>query len=407
MRCRFCNTPLKTEFIDLGFSPPSNSFLTPEQLNGPEVHYPLKLMVCSDCLLVQIDEYKRSKDIFNDGYVYFSSISSSWVEHARRYSDGIIERLGLGPASSVVEIAANDGYLLQFFKAKGVPCLGVEPCANVAASAREKGLEIVTEYFSTMLARKMKASGQRADLIIGNNVLAHVPDVRDFVGGMKILLEQKGVITMEFPHVMRLLDENQFDTIYHEHFSYFSLHTVRRIFAEFGLGIFDVEELPTHGGSLRIYAGHLDESARVSQAVQGLLEREADRGMHGLEGYLGFQAKADKVKNDLLAFLIQVRRDGRTVCGYGAAAKGNTLLNYAGVRPDLLNFVVDASPHKQGLYTPGMHIPVRAPEVIQQVRPDYVLVLPWNIQAEIMTQLSFISDWGGRFVVPIPSLEVI
>ena len=407
MRCRFCDTFLDVDFIDLGFSPPSNSFLRWEQLNDPEVYYPLKLLICSECLLVQIDEHKRRSELFNDEYAYFSSFSQSWVEHSRRYVDSIVERLGLGTDSHVLEIAANDGYLLQFFKQKCIPCVGIEPSGNVAEAAQKKGIRIVKQYFSTSLAKSLAAMGPKPDLVIGNNVLAHVPDVRDFVRGLKILLDRTGVVTMEFPHLMRLMDENQFDTIYHEHFSYFSLYTVRRIFAEFGLEVFDVEELTTHGGSLRIYAMHADEAEPTTLAIRDLLEREATKGMHRVEGYSGFQAMANKVKNDLLEFLIQAVSEGNTVCGYGAAAKGNTLLNYAGVRPDLLPFIVDVSPHKQNLFTPAMHIPVKAPEAIAKTRPDYVLILPWNIKNEIMSQHSYIREWGGRFVVPIPTLDVL
>jgi len=401
MKCRFCDRELTHEFIDLVNSPPSNSFLTKD-------FYPLKLFVCDKCFLVQIDEYKKSDDIFNKDYAYFSSFSTSWLEHAKKYVDMITDRLELSTASHVMEIASNDGYLLQYFLKKQIPCLGIEPSANTAQAAREKGVDTLEEFFGAESAERLVQEERKADLIIGNNVLAHVPDINDFVSGLKIALKNSGVVTMEFPHVMRLIEENQFDTIYHEHFSYLSFHTVRRIFAEHGLVLFDVEELPTHGGSLRIYARHdEDDSKSVTSNVVGLLEKEASKGMLQLDYYLGFQQKADKVKYALLAFLLEQKEQGKKVVAYGAAAKGNTLLNYCGVKKDLIEFVVDASPHKQGKFLPGSHIPVVKEDEITRLKPDYVLVLPWNIKNEIMDQLNYIRDWGGKFVVAVPDLKIV
>ncbi|MEW5725701.1 MAG: class I SAM-dependent methyltransferase [Thermodesulfobacteriota bacterium] len=404
MNCRFCRTPLEHQFIDLVSAPLSNAFLTREQLDEPEVYYPLKLYVCHACFLVQIDEYKKSGDIFKEDYAYFSSFSSTWLDHARRFVDLITGRLHLGPDSFVIEIAANDGYLLQYFLEKKVPCLGIEPSRNTAAAARAKGIEVITDFFGRRLAAELAAAGRRADLLIGNNVLAHVPDLHDFVGGLPVVLKEGGVVTMEFPHLMRLVDENQFDTVYHEHFSYFSLHTVEKVFARHGLVIFDVEELPTHGGSLRIYAARAgDAGMTISESVARLKEKETARGLTGLAYYQGFQEKADRVKYGLLDFLVRQKREGRTVAAYGAAAKGNTLLNYCGVKKDLIAFVADRSPHKQGKFLPGSHIPVVSEEELKRAKPDYVLILPWNIKDEIMAQLDYIRAWGGRFVVPLGS----
>ena len=408
MKCRFCDRELIHEFIDLVNSPPSNSFLTKEQMNEPEVFYPLKLFVCDKCFLVQIDEYKKSDDIFDKDYAYFSSFSTSWLDHARKYVDMITERLQLSTESHVMEIASNDGYLLQYFLGKQIPCLGIEPCANTAQAAREKGVDTLEEFFSAEFAERLVQEERKADLIIGNNVLAHVPDINDFVKGLKIALNPGGVVTMEFPHVMRLIEENQFDTIYHEHFSYLSFHTVRRIFAEHGLVLFDVEDIPTHGGSLRISARHdNDDSKPVTSNVAVLLEKEAARGMLKLDYYLDFQQKADKVKYALLSFFLEQKKAGKNVIAYGAAAKGNTLLNYCGVKKDLIEFVVDASPHKQGKCLPGSHIPVVAENEIKKTKPDYVLILPWNIKDEIMEQLSYIRKWGGKFVTAVPDLKII
>jgi len=408
VKCRFCHNQLTHEFIDLVNSPPSNSFLSLEELNQPEVFYPLKLFVCDKCFLVQIDEYKKSEEIFSDKYAYFSSFSSSWLEHARQYVKMITARLGLNQEAFVVEIGSNDGYLLQFFKEKNIPCLGIEPAKSTAEAARDKGIEVVTEFFDIKLAERLVKEGRKVDLIVGNNVLAHVPDINNFVDGLKILLEKNGVITLEFPHLMRLVEENQFDTIYHEHFSYFSFHTVTRIFSEHGLVLFDVDELPTHGGSLRIYAGHReDRSKELSPNVKDLYEKESAAGMGDLSYYLGFQDKANKVKYELLSFLLAQKREGKKVIAYGAAAKGNTLLNYCGIKKDLIQFVVDASPHKQGKFLPGSHIPVVAEGEIRRLKPDFVLILPWNIQPEIIQQLRYIREWGGNFLLPIPEPTVI
>lgn len=405
MHCRFCGTELKTEFIDLVNSPPSNSFLTAAQCNMPEVFYPLRLFVCHNCFLVQIGEHKACRAIFSDDYIYYSSFSSSWLRHAENYVEMIVSRLGLDASSEVLEIASNDGYLLQYFVARGIPCCGIEPSAKTGEAATKRGVKSLCAFFSLELATRLKAAGHKPDLIIGNNVLAHVPDIRDFVQGLKMLLPPRGLVTMEFPHLMRLVAENQFDTIYHEHFSYFSLTTVRRIFAEFGLTIFDVQELPTHGGSLRIYAGHPNVWPETD-ALHALCDREAEAGLGTLAYYEGFQAKADTIKNDLLAFLIEQKRHGRSVAGYGAAAKGNTLLTYAGVRQDLLPFIVDISPHKQSMFLPATHIPVTAEEQLVRHKPDFILILPWNIKEEIMAQLSYVREWGARFLVAVPGLQV-
>ena len=408
MKCRFCQHELTYEFIDLVNSPPSNSFLGPEDLNEPEVFYPLKLFVCDKCLLVQIDEYKKSEEIFSDKYAYFSSFSSTWLEHARQYVEMITPRLGLNKESFVVEIGSNDGYLLQYFKNKNIPCLGIEPAKSTADAARDKGIEVVSEFFGTKLAKQLAKEGRKADLILGNNVLAHVPDINDFVRGLKILLKKNGVITLEFPHLMRLIEENQFDTIYHEHFSYLSFRTVTRIFSKEGMVLFDVDELPTHGGSLRIYAGHQEErSKELSVNVEALHGKESAAGMDDLSYYLGFQDKANEVKYELLSFLLAQKREGKKVVAYGAAAKGNTLLNYCGIKKDLIEFVVDASPHKRGKFLPGSHIPVVAEGEIRKVKPDFVLILPWNIREEIIEQLNYIREWGGNFLLSIPEPIVI
>ncbi len=407
MKCRFCHHELTNVFIDLINSPPANSFLTKEQLNEPEVFYPLKLYVCENCFLVQIDEYKKSGEIFNQDYAYFSSFSTSWLEHAKRYVEMITDRLRLNAASHVIEIASNDGYLLQYLLEKQIPCLGIEPSANTAQVAREKGIETLEKFFGANLAKKLAQEGRKADLIIGNNVLAHVPDINDFVKGLKIALGPGGVITMEFPHLMRLVEQNQFDTIYHEHFSYLSFLAVQRIFVAHDLDIFDVEELPTHGGSLRIYAKHREDSAKaISSNVNALQKREFVAGVNDLSYYPGFQSKAGNVKYSLLSFLLEQKQSGTKVVGYGAAAKGNTLLNYCGVKKDLIEFVVDVSPHKQGKYLPGSHIPVVKEEEITRLKPGYVLVLPWNIRDEIMGQLSYIRKWGGKFVTAVPELKI-
>lgn len=408
MKCRFCHTELKHVFIDLVNSPASNSFLSTEQLNEPEVFYPLKVFTCHHCFLVQVDEYKKSDAIFNSGYVYFSSYSRTWLEHAKRYADLMTDRWGLNSDSRVIEIASNDGYLLQYFHEKNIPVLGIEPTANTAQVAVGKGISTVVDFFGVKLAKELAGQNRRADLLLGNNVLAHVPDIIDFTGGMKILLKPQGVVTMEFPHLMQLVDNSQFDTIYHEHFSYLSFTTVRQIFESQGLVLFDVEELSTHGGSLRIYARHAEDSSKpVSERTLALLEKEKAKGMSGLTYYDHFQQKALVVKMDLLTFLVEQKRAGKKVAAYGAAAKGNTLLNYCGVKNDMIAYVVDANPHKQGKWLPASHIPVVNEQHLKGDRPDFVLLLPWNLREEITQQLAYIRDWGGQFVIPIPQLQVI
>jgi len=408
MQCRFCKQELTDVFIDLVNSPASNSFLTAGQLNEPEVFYPLKVFTCSNCFLVQIDEYKKSDAIFNSEYVYFSSFSTSWLEHSRKYTEKMVDRFSLKRGSLVMEIASNDGYLLQYFVQKGIPVLGIEPTVNTAKVAVEKGIETVTDFFGVRLARQLAGTGRKADLLMGNNVLAHVPDIVDFVGGMKLILKEDGIITMEFPHLMQLVDNNQFDTIYHEHFSYLSFHTVQRIFESQGLVLFDVEEIPTHGGSLRIYARHRENAdMAVSPNVAALLLKESAAGMTTLAYYDHFQQKALKVKLELTDFLIRQKQAGKKVAAYGAAAKGNTLLNYCGISNDLLEFVADANPHKQGKWLPASHIPVVTEARLREQRPDYVVILPWNLKAEIVQQLAYIREWGGKFVIPIPHLQII
>ena len=407
MLCRFCKTPLHHVFIDLFNAPASNSFLTHDQLNEPEVFYPLKVFVCDNCYLVQVDEYKASDSIFNSNYAYFSSFSTTWLAHSKKYTEMAIQRFSLGKDSLAVEIASNDGYLLQYFVEKGVPVLGIEPTENTAEAAKRKGIETITEFFGTELAGKLKKMGVGADLLLGNNVLAHVPDIVDFVRGMKILLKPEGVITMEFPHLMQLVDNNQFDTIYHEHFSYLSFYTVERLFAEQGLTLFDVEEIPTHGGSLRIFGRHkANADLPVSENVTALRAREVAQGIDQPAYYQDFQRRAESVKLSLLQFLGNAKREGKTVGAYGAAAKGNTLLNYAGVKADLIEFVSDANPAKQNKYLPASHIPVVTEQRIKDDRPDYVIIFPWNIRDEISRQLAYIRDWGGRFVVFIPAFEI-
>lgn len=399
MNCRFCNTQLSQVFLDLGAAPPSNSFLKQEELNGPEVYYPLKLYTCPECFLVQVDEVKRSTEIFSSDYVYFSSFSSTWLAHAKAYVEATLPRLGLDKDSLVMEIASNDGYLLQYVREHGVPALGIEPTASTAAAARQKGIETLEEFFGVELATRLAAEGRRADLIVGNNVLAHVPDINNFVGGLRIALAPGGLVNMEFPHLFRLVESCQFDTVYHEHFSYLSLGTVRRIFAANGLCVFDAEELPTHGGSLRIHArAQSDPLAVETPRLAELLRMETGAGMQTMPYYQGFQERVERIKAELLGFLAEQTLARKTVAAYGAAAKGNTLLNFCGVKPGQVAFVCDASPHKQGLYLPGSRIPVRHPDAIRQEKPDFVLILPWNIKDEIKTQLAFIREWGGRFI---------
>jgi len=405
--CRFCGAPLETTFVNLGMSPLCESFVRPDQLAEMEPFYPLHAYVCGQCFLVQLQEFVTPGEIFTE-YAYFSSYSTSWVEHARRYAEMMIARFRLGRASKVMEIASNDGYLLQHFVAHGVPVLGIEPAANVAKVAIEKGVSSIVRFFGLQSAADIAAEHGRPDLLLGNNVLAHVPDINDFVGGMKILLAPHGVITMEFPHLARLMAENQFDTIYHEHFSYLSFVTVERIFAHHGITLFDVEELPTHGGSLRIYGRHQENAAlAVTGRIRELRQREIDEGFLTQECYRGFDERVKATKRKLLTFLIDAKQRGKKVVGYGAPGKGNTLLNYCGIRTDFLDFTVDANPYKQGKFTPGTRIPILAPEKLREARPDYVLILPWNLKDEISAQAAYVREWGGKFVVPIPEVRVV
>ncbi len=406
MNCRHCDTPLQHVFLDLGFAPPSNAYVNEAGLKAPELYFPLKLFVCTHCWLVQTEDYACADELFSHDYAYFSSISQSWLRHAADYARMITSRLQLNKQSFVIEVAANDGYLLKNFVAADIPCLGIEPTASTAAAAAELGIPILREFFGQALAQQLAAESKQADLILGNNVYAHVPDINDFTAGLKTILKPDGVITLEFPHLMRLLELNQFDTVYHEHFSYLSLHTVDRIFTAAGLRIWDVEELPTHGGSLRIYGCHAQAERAATGAVQRLLEEETLRGMQSLDIYQAFQACADKVKDDLNLFLIEQKRLGKSVAAYGAAAKGNTLLNYAGIKPDLLPYVCDAAPSKQGKFLPGNHIPVLPPAQLRERRPDIILILPWNITDEVIAQLADVRQWGAKFAVAIPALKV-
>jgi hypothetical protein len=403
--CRFCSTPLEHTFVDLGLSPVSNAFPGAGDLDKNEPFYPLHAFVCAECFLVQLEEFESPDQIFSD-YVYFSSYSDSWLAHAKTFADAATQRFDLGADSRVVEVASNDGYLLQYFKQSGVPVLGIEPAGNVADVAIEAGIDTISEFFGVALAEQLRSDGKLGNLVVGNNVLAHVPDINDFVGGLKIALAGDGVLCMEFPHLLKLINQTQFDTIYHEHFSYLSLLTVQRIFEHHGLIVFDVDELPTHGGSLRVYAQHPGGSQPHSDAVDHLLASERAAGLDALDGYANFAEKVLKVKSDLLQFLEQAKVDGKTVVGYGAPAKGNTLLNYCGVGTGLIKYTVDRSPHKQGLFLPGTHLPVHAPEHIGDTQPDYVLILPWNLKDEVAGQMAHIRDWGGKFVVPIPELRI-
>ena len=405
--CRFCSAPLRESFVDLGMSPLCQTHIAPDQLHEMEPFYPLHAYVCSECFLVQLQEFVSPQSIFSE-YAYFSSYSTTWVEHARRYATMAVSRFGLGSTSKVMEIASNDGYLLQHFVTAGVPVLGIEPAANVAKVALDKGVPTTVRFFGRDTANEIAREHGRPDLLLGNNVLAHVPDLNDFVAGIKILLAPHGAITMEFPHLQRLMAENQFDTIYHEHFSYFSFVAVEKIFAHHGLTMFDVEELPTHGGSLRIFARHTGNDALpVGPNVMALRQREIDEGFLTLAKYRRFGDQVKETKRKLLTFLIDARRRGKTVVGYGAPGKGNTLLNYCGIRADFLDFTVDANPYKQGKFTPGTRIPILAPDKIRDARPDYVLILPWNLKDEISRAASYIAEWGGQFVVPIPEVRVL
>lgn len=401
MKCRHCNNELKYEFINLYNSPPSNSFLIDKELNEPEVLYPLKIYVCDKCFLVQIDEYKKSNEIFNSNYAYFSSYSKTWLEHAKTYVDDIIPRLGLTNKSLVIEIASNDGYLLQYFKMKDIPCIGIEPTHSTASVAISKGINVIEDFFSFELSKKL----QKSDLILGNNVLAHVPDINNFVMGVKNLLKENGTATFEFPHLLNLINENQFDTIYHEHFSYLSLIAVKTIFEKFDLKIYDVKELKTHGGSLRIFISHKNNNnIKISNSVEYLINKEKKFKLDKIEGYSNFESRVQEIKFELLDFLLKAKRENKKVIAYGAAAKGNTLLNYCGIKSDLIDIVVDLSPHKQGKYMPLSHIPILSEDNILKYKPDYILILPWNLKEEIIKQLSYVREWNCKFITAIPNL---
>lgn len=407
MKCRHCGSELKLPLVDLGSAPPSNAYLTEQTRHAPEKWFPLRVLVCEHCWLVQTEDFAQANELFDAEYAYFSGFSSSWLAHSERYVTDMVARFNLTADSHVVEVAANDGYLLQYVKAHSIPCTGVEPTASTAAAARTKGIQIVEDFFGVRLAKELAAQGKQADLTAANNVLAHVPDINDFVAGFAVLLKAQGVATFEFPHLLKLIAENQFDTIYHEHFSYLSLTAVNRIFAANGLAVFDVEEHPTHGGSLRVLAQRSDTGQQPRSArVEELLQREAQAGMLSASYYAGFQARTDQVKNDFLAFLLEAKRQGKTVAAYGAAAKGNTLMNYAGIRPDLISFVVDRNPAKQGKYMPGSRIPILDEPRLRQENPDYIVILPWNLRAEVVQQLEYIRAWGGRFVTAVPELRI-
>lgn len=408
MNCRHCGTPLQLTFVDLGSAPPSNAYLTKEKLAGPETWYPLRVLVCTACWLVQTEDHAGREELFADDYAYFSSTSAGWLAHSKSYVEEVIRRFNLGTDSMVVEVAANDGYLLQYVKAAGVPCYGVEPTASTAEAARKKGIEIEESFFGTNFAKRLAGAGRQADLTAANNVLAHVPDINDFVSGFAALLKPQGVSTFEFPHLMKLVAENQFDTIYHEHYSYLSLSAVTRIFAANGLQIFDVEALPTHGGSLRVFAQRADTGLHaLTGRVAELLDAEERAGVKTAAYYEGFQARAEKVKDDFTAFLIDAKRKGMKVGAYGAAAKGNTLMNFAGIRPDLIPYVVDRAASKQGKYMPGSHIPIVDEAHLEADRPDIIVILPWNIREEVMTQLNYARDWRARYLVAVPELSVV
>ena len=409
MKCRHCQTLLsdtRDVFVDLGTAPPSNAYLRESDLAQAETYFPLKVLTCPTCRLVQVDEVQRHDAMFSDDYLYFSSYSPSWLKHSERYVSEVVERLGLNVNSLVMEVASNDGYLLQYVAQRGIPCVGVEPTASTAVVARSKGITTISEFFGADFAKNYKAQQRSVDLLLGNNVLAHVPDINDFVAGFREVLSPLGTVTVEFPHLLQLVQQGQFDTIYHEHFSYLSLHTVQCIFERQGLAVWDVQTLPTHGGSLRVWAQHQANPRAATSNVAVVLAAEATAGMQGHDFYRGLQARMDAIKDDLLGFLIAQKRDGKTVAAYGAAAKGNTLLNYAGVRPDLLPYVVDASPHKQGRYLPGSRIPVVAESHLRGMKPDFVVILPWNLREEIVEQLAYVREWGAKFVTAVPSLRV-
>jgi SAM-dependent methyltransferase len=407
MKCRHCATPLKHIFLDLGFAPPSNAYLTANDLTRPEKYYPLKIKVCSHCWLVQTEDYAQADELFNPDYAYFSSTSTGWLAHASHYVQTIIVQLGLTQASHVIEVASNDGYLLKNFVASGIPCLGIEPTASTADAAEQLGIPVLREFFSEALGKRLEIEGKQADLIVGNNVYAHVPDINDFTCGLKTALKPGGTITLEFPHLMQLLAHTQFDTVYHEHFSYLSLYTVSRIFEAAGLRLWDVEQLITHGGSLRVFGCHADDTRETTPAVDEILSKETEGGLRSIATYHGFQMRANQVKDDLFSFLIKQKRAGKKVAAYGAAAKGNTLLNYTGVKSDLLSFVCDAALSKQGKFMPGSHIPILTPQAMQEHRPDFVVILPWNLADEVIKANVFVREWGGKFVTAIPELRIL
>jgi len=406
MNCRHCGKPLKYQFLDLGFAPPSNAYLKADDLHAPELYFPLKLYVCDDCWLVQTEDYAQSDELFTADYAYFSSTSSGWMQHAADYCSMITDRLQLNTDSFVIEVASNDGYLLRNFVEASIPCLGIEPTDSTAEVAESLGIAVQRKFFGESLAEELVRDGQQADLILGNNVYAHVPDINDFTQGLKAALKPQGTITLEFPHLLNLIGLNQFDTVYHEHYSYLSLFTVQRIFAAAGLMIYDVEQLSTHGGSLRIFGCHAEAGKKIADRVGIVLEEEAVAGLRDLTVYQSFQQHADQVKNDLLAFLLEQKKAGKRVAAYGAAAKGNTLLNYAGVKPDLLSFVCDAAAAKQGKFMPGSHIPILMPDEIKKQKPDFIVILPWNIADEVMEKLAYVHEWGAMFVTTVPELTV-
>lgn len=408
MKCRHCQAELTLSLIDLGTAPPSNAYLSEEKLHAPEKYFPLKVLVCEECFLVQTEDYAGANELFSEDYAYFSSFSTTWLKHAEKYIDEVTKRFELGCSSHVVEVAANDGYLLQYVKSRNIPCLGIEPTASTAKAARNKGIEVVEDFFGVALAKRLVSNGKKADLTVANNVLAHVPDINDFIKGFEVILKPQGVATFEFPHLLRLVTENQFDTIYHEHYSYLSLTAVKRVFESNGLKIFDVEMLSTHGGSLRVFSqrkngGEHEETDNVAK----ILELESIQGMTDSKFYKGFQSRAEDIKNNFLSFLIDAKSKGKSVVGYGAAAKGNTLMNFAGIRSDLLSFVVDLNPAKQEKFLPGTRIPIVAEKHLKQTRPDYVVILPWNLKNEVVNQLEYIREWNGKFVVAIPEIEIL
>ena len=406
MNCRHCNKTLTHTFLDLGSAPPSNAYVSKDELLQPEKYFPLKVKVCDNCWLVQTEDYAEAGELFNDDYAYFSSTSSGWVSHAKRYVEDIVERLSLDHESYVIEVASNDGYLLKNFITKGIPCLGIEPTASTAEASKKLGIPVLQEFFGNNLGMRLATRNQKADLILGNNVYAHVPDINDFTKGLKAALKPEGTVTLEFPHLLNLLEHNQFDTVYHEHFSYLSLYTVSQIFKKAGLKIFDVEKISTHGGSIRIFGCHIEHECAISTRVEDLLSEEKDSGLQSLDLYLKFQVKADKVKDDFLLFLLEQKKLGNKVAAYGAAAKGNTLLNYAGVKPDLISFICDAALAKQGKYMPGSHIPILPPEELFSNKLDYIVILPWNIAAEVKEQNNTLVVQGVKFVTAVPVLRI-